>query len=167
MRVAGPSGRAMPACPLLSLGLSNSSAKAAPSAFARRHPRITPGLGRVSYGEALAASCSILNSVPNWRYRSAIQWRALGIVMDAAGCMKEAEKCERLAGECGTAIARAFLKDAAAHWRQRALEAGYKQPRHRLRQTSGVPPSWCGFVSPKIVDHHSSAMPSSITCANA
>ena len=50
-----------------------------------------------------------------------------GIVMDTANqYLKEAEKCERLAQVCTTEIGRAFFLDAAAHWRQRALEAQTK-----------------------------------------
>jgi len=47
--------------------------------------------------------------------------------MDAADYMKEAEKCERLATTCETVIGRAFFRDAAAHWRQKALEAGHEE----------------------------------------
>lgn len=44
--------------------------------------------------------------------------------MDAADqYLREAEKCERLAKTCLTEICRAFFMDAAAHWRQRAVEA--------------------------------------------
>jgi hypothetical protein len=48
--------------------------------------------------------------------------------MDPADCMKEAEKCERLATACETEIGRAFFRDAAAHWRKMALEAEYEKP---------------------------------------
>jgi hypothetical protein len=48
--------------------------------------------------------------------------------MDAADCVKEAEKCKRLASECGTEIGRAFFRDAAAHWRQMALDAEHEEP---------------------------------------
>ena len=63
-----------------------------------------------------------------------------GIVMDAADqYLREAEKCERLAQDCTTEIGRAFFVDAAAHWRQRALDAQTKgtlgeQPPPSLRQ---------------------------------
>ena len=44
--------------------------------------------------------------------------------MDAATrYLKDAEKCERLAAVCETELSRAFFEDAAAHWRQKALEA--------------------------------------------
>ena len=49
--------------------------------------------------------------------------------MDAADrYMKEAEKCERIAEACAIEISRAFFRDAAAHWRQKALEAKGKEP---------------------------------------
>ena len=49
--------------------------------------------------------------------------------MDAAAqYRKDAEKCERLAKECETVIARSFLLDAAKRWRQMALEAEHTEP---------------------------------------
>jgi len=55
--------------------------------------------------------------------------------MDAADLfLKEAEKCERLAEACETEISRTFFMDAAAHWRQKALQAEDKKLSSRLAQ---------------------------------
>jgi hypothetical protein len=50
--------------------------------------------------------------------------------MDASDCLKEAEKCERLARGCAQAASRVFFLDAAAHWRDMVLrmESRQKQP---------------------------------------
>jgi hypothetical protein len=49
---------------------------------------------------------------------------------------KDAEKCERLATVCAAEISRSFFLDAAAHWRQMALEAEYAEPPSSLVPTS-------------------------------
>jgi hypothetical protein len=57
--------------------------------------------------------------------------------MDAADrCVKEAERCERLAVECREEASRTFFMDAAAYWRRMALEAQSekKQPATRASE---------------------------------
>jgi hypothetical protein len=61
--------------------------------------------------------------------------------MDAAArYLEDAERCERLAAVCEADLSRAFFKDAAAHWRQKALEAEHEHhaARWAARPSRGV-----------------------------
>jgi hypothetical protein len=63
------------------------------------------------------------------RYPAVTQWRFGSRRVDAADrYVKEAERCERLAEQCVEEASRAFFMDAAARWRQMALEAEHTEP---------------------------------------
>ena len=74
---------------------------------------------------------------------------------DANRYLKEAERCERLAQRCVEEESRAFLMDAAVHWRRMASEAEDRQrPLYRPRAPLLIDLDLSVVTSPEGEDIH-------------